>query len=283
MSELELPATEDEARAQLLRLCWPSGERHCARCGHPKPYHLKDGRYRCPACRYTFHDFTGRWLNRCNLSASEWCRLAALFVEDRSALEIGRILHLSNNTTLRALNTIRFGVVSQQTDFDLVIPALLEDEARVGLGRDRLPTALSGLILVVNRAGESMSVAPMRVMDLSDPARVQQQWRQLGIFVVSGSLIPGAVALGVLPPPVQPAPVLQPFNDQLVPDWFVESIRGRLVRVHPSSVRRWPLLVLELAFRQSRRRGELYAGFLEALCGRVPHALAGDHGSQPVT
>ena len=74
-----LAQTEVEARDALLALCWPNGAKRCPRCGTGGPYQLAGGRLRCGNCRYTFHDFTGRWLNETGLSSIKWVRLAQAF------------------------------------------------------------------------------------------------------------------------------------------------------------------------------------------------------------
>jgi len=33
------------------------------------------GRYRCSRCEYTFHDFSGRWINRGRLNPVQWLSL----------------------------------------------------------------------------------------------------------------------------------------------------------------------------------------------------------------
>ncbi|NLP05694.1 DDE transposase, partial [Candidatus Fermentibacteria bacterium] len=51
------------ARKYLLGFCWKNHQRHCPRCRTRKLYRLADGRRRCSKCGFTFHDFSGRWIN----------------------------------------------------------------------------------------------------------------------------------------------------------------------------------------------------------------------------
>lgn len=66
----KLVFTETPARRYLLGVCWKNHQRFCPRCRCRKVYRLADGRRRCARCRYTFHDFSGRWINRGALSAA---------------------------------------------------------------------------------------------------------------------------------------------------------------------------------------------------------------------
>ena len=85
-----LVKTENAARKYLLGFCFENHQRFCPRCKGKKLYRLADDRRRCSSCRYTFHDFSGRWINQGNLTAGQWLRLIKLFElglcpEDRSA------------------------------------------------------------------------------------------------------------------------------------------------------------------------------------------------------
>ncbi|SMP38957.1 transposase [Desulfonatronum zhilinae] len=97
--------------------CWPEGEVRCPRCGQRSVYPLKDGRYRCGECVYTFHDFTGRWLNRCALSRAQWMALMRLFVEGVPVTEMAGEVQASYETTLKAVNTLRFSLLAGDPSF----------------------------------------------------------------------------------------------------------------------------------------------------------------------
>lgn len=111
-----LPQTEEEARAALLSLCWPDGRKHCPRCGARTPYQLAGGRLRCGNCRYTFHDYTGRWLNETGLSALKWTRLAQAFAAERSTREAAAEVDISYNTAFKALTVMRLAILAQGAD-----------------------------------------------------------------------------------------------------------------------------------------------------------------------
>jgi transposase len=110
------PMTENQARENLLALCWPTGRKHCPRCAAPDPYQLAGGRLRCGGCRYTFHDFTGRWLNETGLSALKWTQLARAFADELSTREAAARIGISYNTAFKALTALRLAIVAQEAD-----------------------------------------------------------------------------------------------------------------------------------------------------------------------
>jgi len=114
--EAQTPQTEDDARRELLALCWPNGRKSCPRCGAQTPYQLAGGRLRCGGCRYTFHDFTGRWLNETGLSALKWLALARAFAAEQTTRETAASVGISYNTAFKALTVLRLAILAQGAD-----------------------------------------------------------------------------------------------------------------------------------------------------------------------
>jgi transposase len=105
--------TDNAARKYLLGFCLENHQRFCPRCGTRKLYRLADDRRRCASCRYTFHDFTGRWINRGNLSAGQWLRLIKLFELELSVRKTAQQLGLSYNAAYQAVHTIRAAILAR--------------------------------------------------------------------------------------------------------------------------------------------------------------------------
>ena len=91
----KLISSERTARKYLSRKCRKNGHRFCPRCGQRKLYKLADERYRCSRCDYTFHDFSGRWINYGRLSAVQWLSLIKLFELEVSVRKMSLQLGLS--------------------------------------------------------------------------------------------------------------------------------------------------------------------------------------------
>ena len=85
----------------------PLPRAQCPRCATPGAYGLSDGRWRCGACRYTFGLLTETWLEACRLSPLTWLWVIKLFELELVAQQAGLQLGLSYPTILRAFTTIR--------------------------------------------------------------------------------------------------------------------------------------------------------------------------------
>jgi transposase len=108
--------TESDAREYMLSHCWPSHDRFCPRCGEKKLYTLSGGRYRCAECKYTFQDFSGRWINNGNLSPLSWLKILDLFIREHTVHELATELELSYNAAYKAVTTIRFAIMAHAVD-----------------------------------------------------------------------------------------------------------------------------------------------------------------------
>lgn len=106
MSMAEPMFVEDSAAWQSIRCrCW-SGDVRCLRCG-AEVYTLREGRWRCSACRYTFGLFTGRWLARCGFSARQWLMLVDRLVREAPLREICLQLQVAYNTAYKGAKVLR--------------------------------------------------------------------------------------------------------------------------------------------------------------------------------
>ncbi len=109
-------STELRARKYLLALCGNMGQVGCPRCRCGRIYDLADGRKRCGGCRYTFQDFTGRWINNGGLSCSQWLRLADLFSRETAVHAMAAEMGISYNAVYKAVTAIRYSILSQSLD-----------------------------------------------------------------------------------------------------------------------------------------------------------------------
>lgn len=107
----------DRNREVLIAHCRPNGEVICPRCAKRSVYALRDGRFRCKGCVYTFHDFTGRWINRCNLSPAQWMAVIRLFVDGVPVTGMSAEVQASYETTLKAVNTLRLSIMAADPSF----------------------------------------------------------------------------------------------------------------------------------------------------------------------
>ncbi|MBI9112308.1 IS1595 family transposase [Maridesulfovibrio ferrireducens] len=111
-----LASSEEEAKKFLIANCFGERKPFCPRCRENKLYVLNGSRYRCSSCKYTFQDFSGRWINNGGLSCTEWIRLIQLFAEDNTAHAISLDLGISYNAAYKAVSSLRFAILAQAID-----------------------------------------------------------------------------------------------------------------------------------------------------------------------
>jgi len=125
--------SESTARKYVLGFCWKNQQRFCPKCRFRKFYIMGDGRRRCHRCRYTFHDFSGRWINSGNLVCGQWLRIIKLFELELSTRKIAIQIGLTYNTVYKAITTIRLAIMAHAEDAKALLSGEVEvDEAYFG-------------------------------------------------------------------------------------------------------------------------------------------------------
>ena len=112
----KLISSETRARKYLLGKCFKNHQRFCPRCRCRKLYKLQEGRSRCSRCDYTFHDYSGRWINYGRLSAVQWLSVIKLFELEVSVRKMSLQLGLSYRAVYGAVSTIRMAILSHAED-----------------------------------------------------------------------------------------------------------------------------------------------------------------------
>jgi len=125
--------TENTARRFFTHLCWKNYRRFCRRCRSYEIYRIAGKRLRCKRCKYTFHDFTGRWINKVRIGCRDWLWIIKFFELELSARKICQQVDLSYPTILKAVNVIRMAIAANNTDSDHLLTGEIElDEAYFG-------------------------------------------------------------------------------------------------------------------------------------------------------
>jgi transposase len=124
--------TEGTARRYFTRLCWKNYRRFCIRCHGYQIYRIIGKRFRCKRCGYTFHDFTGRWINYLRISCRQWLWIIKLFEIELSARKIAEQIDLSYPTVLKALTVIRMAIIANSSDQQLLAGEIELDESYFG-------------------------------------------------------------------------------------------------------------------------------------------------------
>ena len=125
--------TENSARLYFRKKCYKKSRIFCTRCKSTKIYRIKGKKYRCKKCKYTFHDFTGRWINKLNCSFKTWMWLIKLFELEVSAFKTAVQSKVSYPTVLKAFDLIRYSILASADDAEELLCGEIElDESYFG-------------------------------------------------------------------------------------------------------------------------------------------------------
>ena len=125
--------SESTARKYVLEFCWKNQQRFCPKCRFRKFYIMADSRRRCHRCRYTFHDFSGRWINIGNLACGQWLRIIKLFELELPTRKIAIQMGLAYNIVYKAITTICLAIMAHAEDAKALLGGEVEmNEAYFG-------------------------------------------------------------------------------------------------------------------------------------------------------
>lgn len=264
--------TENSAKKFLLKFCWKNHQRFCPRCSTRKLYRLDTGKRRCSRCSYTFHDFSGRFLNLARLSPRQWLRFIKLFELDTVPEIMAPQMQLSHNSIRRILTVARLAILAGSLDGpgiikDLSMLNLLknsrnEPSASPVLGIlpisgnifiDYLPDLNPDSLLHFNRSFHLRTRRLGRVV-YTDPYKKYLSlmlWDD-GFFLKKG---------------------MQWTDDQVALDTdrnFWDFARTRLTDFRTRDPLRFLLFMKELEFRHNCRDEDLFTSLAQHLCFFVP-------------
>lgn len=273
--------SEAAARRYFLKYCWSKGKVFCPKCGHAKVYTLADKRYRCPSCKYTFHDFSRRWINTGGLTCRDWMRLIKLFELDLTANKMAPQLKLSYNTVYKALTALRFAILTSALD----APQLLCGDSGIDLGFDGKKITLE------RREGRMSSYPVFGIIEKSGWVFVDHvphiqaetvlhfnlnfslKLTRMGNIVYTDRYrhYDALIFCGDEHLPLNFATIggKSPYLDTL-PGHFWGYARKRLRQYNGVTSRRFPLYLKELEFRYNNRGQDVFPLLAERICSLVP-------------
>ncbi len=274
-------ASEEAARAYLGGLCQPDGVPFCPRCQSRKIYTLAEGRMRCGACRYTFQEFTGRWINNGGLSCLQWLRLARSFALEATAHGIAAEIGASYNATYKALTALRYSLLVQALDARLLLGPetglgnYIRGRKLTGQPGERTPGRIpvfglieEGGLVFVDLVSEIQAETvfhfhanfQLKLIRMNNIIYTDRYRRYHAlIFCADASLPLDYVRASDRIPYVD-------AGDHA----FWNFAQQRIRRYKGLSPQRFPLYLKELEFRYNHRREDLFQLFLESLCALVP-------------
>ncbi len=272
-----LISSEDSARKYLSKKCRKNGHRFCPRCKQRKLYKLADDRYRCSRCQYTFHDFSGRWINQGRLSCVQWLSVIKLFELEVSARKMSLQLGLSYGAVYRAVHTIRMAILSHAEDASELLSGEIElDEAYFGGrrkgNRGRGAAGKVPVFGILERDGRvHVSVVPNVSAETLLKLTVKKVRRGSVVYTDKFKSYDSLMFCGYRHLKVDHHKY---FSSGRV---YINGLEGfwswakeRFVKHHGVSRQRFPLYLKELEFRYNYSNQDLFDQVANYLCDLVP-------------
>lgn len=275
-----LGKTENKARLYFKKYCWKNRHVFCTRCRSYKIYRIPDKRYRCKRCGYKFHDFTGRWLNKLNISFKKWLWIIKLFELEVSARKIAQQVQLSYPTILKAVTLLRVAIVANTKDAEELFNGEIElDETyfggrrkgrrgrgaynkvpvfgilerdgtvRVEVVKDVTAESILSMTIKIVRRGSIVYTDKFRSYD----ALMFCGYRHLRVDH-KRRFSRGKVYINGL-------------------EGFWSYAKERIIKFHGVSKEKFPLYLKEMEFRYNNRHKDIFTLLVKNLCNTVPNLL----------
>ncbi len=273
----KLVSSETKARKYLSKKCFNFRHRFCPRCNTRKNYKLADGRRRCSKCKYTFHDFSCRWINNGNLTSVQWLGIIKLFELEVSVRKMASQMALAYNTVYNAVKTIRLAIISHADDAEELLAGEIElDESYFG-GRRK-----------GNRGrGAAGKVPVFGILERNGKVQVTV------VHNVTAQTLIGLTVKTVRRGSIVYTDKFGSYNSLMFCGYrhlkidhskrfssgkvYVNGLEGfwswakeRLIKHHGISKENFPLYLKELEFRYNNRNNDIFEFVADYLCDLVP-------------
>jgi len=268
---------EVTARKYLLGKCLKNHQRICPRCGCRKLWKLDSGRRRCSKCRYTFNDFSGRWLSLSRLSYQNWIRVLKLFELEVSVNKIASQLSLPYNTVHRAVMILRHSILCNSVDAETLLCGEVElDESYFGGrrkgNRGRGAAGKVPVFGILERRGKvKVEIVPnVRAETLTD-ITVKKVRRGSIVYTDRYNVYDSLMFCGYRHLSVDHKKY---FSKGKV---YINGLEGfwswakeRLIKHHGISPKLFPFYLKEVEFRYNNRTEDIFELCATHVCGFVP-------------
>ena len=272
----QLVRSESAAKKYMLGFCFKNHQRFCPRCRCRKLWKLSDENRRCSRCRYTFHDFSERWINFTELSCANWLRLIKLFELEISVRKMANQLCLSYNTAYKAIMILRHAILCNTGNVQQLLEGEVElDESYFGGRRKgkrgrgaagKVPVfgilKRNGLVfveLVKNVKAETLLGITLKKVRRGSIVYTDK-YKAYDSLIFCGyshlsvdhskQFAKGKVCINGL-------------------EGFWSWAKERLIKHHGISPKRFPFYLKELEFRYNHRKEDIFPLLVEFLCSQV--------------
>jgi transposase len=272
--------SQHRARLFFVKSCWKNYRRFCIRCHGYKVYRIAGKRFRCKRCGYTFHDFSGRWINHLRITPKQWLWIIKCFELELSARKIASQIGLSYPTVLKAVTLIRLAIVAHSRDADELLAGEIElDEAYFG-GRRKGKRGRGAFnkVPVFGILERNGTVVVTAVTDVSAETLLNHTVK----MVRRGSIVytdkfKSYDALMFCGYKHMRIDHTKRFSNGKV---YINGLEGfwsyakeRLIKHHGVSKQKFPLYLKEMEFRYNNRHSNIFTLLVKYLCDLVPDLL----------
>ena len=273
----KLIKNEKAAKNYLSKKCLKNGHRFCPRCNQRKFYKLSNGKRRCSKCKFTFHDFSCRWINHGRLTSVQWLSLIKLFELELSVRKMAEQMNLSYNTVYKAVQTIRYSILSHSDDAHDVLGGEIElDESYFGGrrkgNRGRGAAGKIPVFGILERNGQvRVSVVPNVSANTLINLTIKTVRRGSIVYTDKFRSYNSLMFCGYRHLKVD-------HNKRFASgkvcinglEGFWSWAKERLLKHHGVSPKNFPLYLKELEFRYNYRHTDIFENVVEYLCDLVP-------------
>jgi len=269
--------SEKRAKKYLSKKCLKNGHRFCPQCNQRKLYKLSDERRRCSRCKYTFHDFSGRWINHGRLTCIQWLSLIKLFELELSVRKMSEQMNLAYNTVYRAIQNIRCSILAHAEDASNLFGGEIElDESYFGGrrkgNRGRGAAGKVPVFGILERDGQvRVTVVPNVTAATLINLTVKMVRRGSIIYTDKFKSYDSLMFCGYRHLKVDHG---KRFSSGKV---YINGLEGfwswakeRLIKHHGVSKTHFPLYLKELEFRYNNRHTDIFDKVADYLCDLVP-------------
>jgi transposase len=271
--------SENRARLFLKKACWKNGPVFCTRCRSRKIYRIADKRYRCKRCRYTFHDFSNRWINELRISYKKWLWIIKFFEVELSARKIAQQVGLSYPTVLRAVTILRLALLGGQGEEGFFKGEIELDETYFGGRRKgKRGRGAAGKVPVFGIYERNGTVRVEVVKNVTAESLLNMTIRKVrrGSIVYTDKFrsYDALMFCGYRHLRVDHK---RRFSSGRV---YINGLEGfwsyakeRIIKFHGVSKEKFPLYLKEMEFRYNNRHHNLFNLIVQKLCNLVPDLL----------
>jgi len=277
--------SESSARRFLRQRRWGDRTR-CPRHRTAAAYVLGEGRWRCRRCGYTFGLRTGTWAGQLRVSAVDWLWLVKLFELELTAARAAVQTGVSYPTALKAFTTLRRAILAgEEPDGPELLAREVEaDESYFGPRRPKRGRGQKQgrgaphkvpVFGILERHGQ-VRVEVVRDCSAATIRDHTLRWVKRGSLVYSDKWS-GYDTLAFCGYRHLRLDHARQFSRGKVHvnglEGFWAYAKGKLLKHHGVSPRRFPLYLYEMQYRYNHRREDLFDLLVDASLRPVPDLL----------